>query len=82
MSRVAPNWSNRSIALAEDFKAKGHLVRIWRTPCSFGNWSLWRASDATQLHDVVSSLPLYPWMQINVHPLGKHPLDPIGADGG
>ena len=66
---------------ATALKDQGHLVRIWRTPGKFGNWSLWRAEDATQLHEVISSLPLYPWMEVDVHALAKHPLDPAGADG-
>jgi muconolactone D-isomerase len=32
--------------------------------------------DATVLHEALSSLPLYPWMDINVHPLAVHPNDP------
>lgn len=72
----------KEMALAETFKSQGHLIRIWRTPCEFGNWSLWRAKDATELHEIVSSLPLYSWMKVVVHPLAKHALDPAGADGG
>ncbi|AMR28292.1 muconolactone delta-isomerase [Hymenobacter psoromatis] len=60
---------------------QGHLVRIWRIPAQFGNWGLWRAEDATQLHALITGLPLYPWMQVAVHPLARHPLDPPGADG-
>lgn len=60
---------------------QGHLARLWRTPAQFGNWGLWRAQDATQLHALIAGLPLYPWMQVAVHPLARHPLDLPGADG-
>ena len=33
-------------------------------------------ADATALHEALSSLPLYPWMDIEVHALAVHPNDP------
>lgn len=67
-------------AYVRDMIAKGHLVRIWRTPGRFGNWSVWRAADGTQLHDVVSELPLFEWLDITVNPLATHVLDPAAGD--
>jgi muconolactone D-isomerase len=64
---------------AEVLKRRGALVRIWRVPGSTDNWSVWRATDATQLHEIVSALPLFPWMKIEVHALAAHPLDPGDA---
>lgn len=55
----------------------GHLVRMWRVPCRFENWGLWRAKNATELHEVITSLPAYPIMHdIDVLPLAKHAVDP------
>lgn len=62
----------RGKVLAEE----GKLRRIWRIPGRWANWSLYEAKDATELHEALSSLPLYPWMDITVHPLAKHPNDP------
>ena len=60
-----------------ELAASGHLVRIWRVPGQFANWGLWRAADATELHEVLTSLPAYPWMtQVQVIPLARHPSDP------
>jgi muconolactone D-isomerase len=65
---------------AEQLRERGDLVRIWRVPCtSTENWSVWRADDATHLHRIVSGLPLFPWMEITVHPLADHPLESGGA---
>lgn len=62
---------------AELIKA-GHLVRMWRVPCRFENWGLWRAADATELHEIITGLPANPWMHdIDVLPLAKHPVDPL-----
>lgn len=54
----------------------GQLRRIWRIPGRWANWSLYDVADATELHDALSSLPLYPWMSIEVHALAQHPNDP------
>ncbi|WP_423058863.1 muconolactone Delta-isomerase [Brevibacterium linens] len=55
---------------------QGKLVRLWRVPGRWANWSLYQVRDATELHEALSSLPLYPWMDIQVHPLADHPNDP------
>jgi muconolactone D-isomerase len=60
---------------------EGQLVRMWRVPGTTDNWSVWQARDATHLHELVSALPLFPWMTIAVHPLAEHPLDQPAAEG-
>lgn len=62
---------------AAELAASGHLARIWRAPGRFENWGLWRVRDATELHEVITSLPAYPWMEeVAVVPLANHPADP------
>lgn len=51
----------------------GILVRIWRDPGRTANWSLYNVDDPTHLHRVLSSLPLWPWMTVDVHLLAQHP---------
>lgn len=53
----------------------GALVRIWRLPGRFANISLYRVADATELHRLVSSLPLFPWFDVSVEALATHPLE-------
>lgn len=67
-------------ARAAELVAAGTLLRIWRTPGRRANWGLWRAEDATELHAALTSLPLFPWLDIEVVPLAEHPSDP-GGDG-
>lgn len=63
-------------ALAAEYAASGNLVRMWRVPGRRENWGLWKANDSTQMHDIISSLPVWPFMEVTVHPLAKHPVDP------
>jgi muconolactone D-isomerase len=37
--------------------------------------SLYRAADATQLHELIGSLPLFPWLEVSVEALATHPLE-------
>lgn len=62
----------------------GQLRRLWRIPGRWANWSLYDVADATELHRALTSLPLYPWMDIEVHALAEHPNDPraLGIEPG
>ena len=55
--------------------AAGKLRRIWRIPGRLANVSLYDAVDATELHALLTSLPLWPWMDVHVQPLAVHPLE-------
>lgn len=60
----------------QELARRGQLRRLWRVPGRWANWSLYDVADATELHEALSSLPLWPWMNIQVHPLAQHPNDP------
>lgn len=55
---------------------EGKLRRIWRIPGRRAVYGLYEVDGSDELHDVLSSLPLYPWMDIEVTALGSHALDP------
>ncbi len=54
----------------------GKLVRIWRIPGRRAVYGLYDVDGQDELHDILSSMPLYPWMDIEVMALGTHALDP------
>jgi muconolactone D-isomerase len=54
---------------------QGSLLRIWRLPGRWANVSLYRCADATELHELVSSLPMFPWLDVSVEALATHPLE-------
>ncbi|HEY3603724.1 MAG TPA: muconolactone Delta-isomerase family protein [Sporichthyaceae bacterium] len=53
----------------------GVIKRLWRVPGEWGAWVLYDCPDATTLHEALTSLPLYKWMKVEVHPLAVHPFD-------
>ena len=62
---------------AAELVAEGAILRLWRIPGRRANWGLWEASDATAMHQAISSLPLFPWLSVEVEPLARHPSDPV-----
>jgi muconolactone D-isomerase len=63
-------------AQAKVLATEGTLVRLWRIPGRRSNWGLWRAEDATSLHEALTSLPLWKYMDVEVSAMARHPNDP------
>ena len=63
---------------ARALAGQGRLLRLWRLPTGDA-LGLWRARDAAEMHAIMESLPLYPWMTVGTTPLTPHPSDPVAA---
>lgn len=61
---------------ATELATAGLLVRLWRVPGEWANWGLWNVVDEAALTEALGSLPLRPFMEIEVLPLDPHPGDP------
>jgi len=61
---------------AAELAAEGVIVRLWRVPGRWANYGIWSARSATELHEAISSLPFYPWLDVSVEALAAHPSDP------
>jgi muconolactone D-isomerase len=74
------NPARRSDLLAAELErgaqllADGTIRDIWRIPGKVANFSVWQTVDATALHAALTSLPLFPFMQVEVTALAVHPL--------
>ncbi len=64
----------RENARAMELVNEGTMVRIWRIVGRIANFSLWEATTLEGLHEKVSSLPMFPYMKIDVTPLINHPV--------
>lgn len=53
-----------------------NIRRLWRAPGRRANWGIWQAPNASDLHQAISSLPMYPWLDVEVIALAAHPSDP------
>jgi muconolactone D-isomerase len=64
----------RENARAMELINEGTLLRIWRIVARVANFSMWDAPTLEALHEKVSSLPMFPYMKIDVTPLINHPV--------
>ena len=62
-------------ARAMELREQGILKRLWRVPGRRAVVGLWEAPDATALHDALASLPMFPWMDVDVEALAPHPQE-------
>ena len=65
---------------AEQLQRDGTWRHLWRIVGEYANISIFDVESSNQLHDVLTSLPLFPFMQIKVTPLCRHP-PAIASDG-
>jgi muconolactone D-isomerase len=66
-------------ARARELAEVGIIKRLWRIPGRWANWGIWEAPDATTLHEAVTSLPMWPYLDVDIQPLADHPNDPGAA---
>lgn len=51
----------------------GTIRGIWRVVGRVASVGLWDAADHETLHEAVASLPLFPYFEVTVTPLARHP---------
>lgn len=63
----------REKARALELQRAGTWVHLWRVVGHYSNVSVFEVPDGTALHDLLWSLPLFPYMTIEVTALTAHP---------
>ena len=58
---------------AQILQKSGVWRHLWRHAGRYANTSIFDVSSTQELHDILSTLPLFPFMEINVIPLCRHP---------
>jgi muconolactone D-isomerase len=60
-------------ARAQELQRQGKWRHLWRVAGQYSNVSIFDVADHDELHAVLSTLPLFPFMTIQVTPLARHP---------
>ncbi|SUA56078.1 muconolactone Delta-isomerase [Oligella urethralis] len=60
-------------AYSQELQRAGKWVHLWRITGEYANYSVFDVESNDELHDILSKLPLFPFMEIKVTPLAKHP---------
>lgn len=62
----------REKEIAQRLQRDGVWRHLWRIAGRYANVSIFDVADNTALHDTLMTLPLFPYMQIEVRPLCRH----------
>ena len=60
-------------ALAQRLQEEGSWRHLWRIAGRYANVSVFDVPGNEELHALLTSLPLFPYMRIDVTPLCRHP---------
>ncbi len=58
---------------AQALQQEGKWRHLWRVAGRYANVSVFDVADHDELHAILSSLPLFPFMEIEVTALARHP---------
>ncbi|QJQ93968.1 MULTISPECIES: muconolactone Delta-isomerase [Halomonadaceae] len=60
-------------AYSQELQRAGKWRHLWRVAGSYANVSVFDVEDNAELQEIISNLPLFPYMEISVKPLCRHP---------
>ena len=74
---VSPQEADKLKADERDYAQRllrdGKWMHLWRIVGEYANYSVFDVASNEELHEILSGLPLFPYMKIVVTPLAPHP---------
>lgn len=70
---IASEIKAREKTYAQQLQKDGQWRHLWRVVGEYANYSIFDVASNDALHDLLSKLPLFPYMDIEVTPLARHP---------
>jgi muconolactone D-isomerase len=58
---------------AAELQRQGKWLHLWRVAGKWANVSVFKVESPAELHEILESLPLYPYMDVEVAALCRHP---------
>lgn len=58
---------------SQELQRSGKWRHLWRVAGSYSNLSIFDVEDNAELQQLIANLPLFPYMEIHVRPLCRHP---------
>jgi muconolactone D-isomerase len=65
--------SNEEHRRATELQEQGKWLHLWRVTGKYANISIFNVESPAELQEILNSLPLYPFMEIEVTALCHHP---------
>lgn len=67
------DYMTREKATSQKYQKSGEWVYLWRVAGRYSNISVLDVESPDHLHQILTELPLFPYMDIKVTSLCKHP---------
>ncbi|GII23309.1 muconolactone Delta-isomerase [Planosporangium mesophilum] len=58
---------------AQEIQRSGKWPHLWRVAGRYANVSVFDVDSVDELHELLSSLPMFPFLDVTVTPLSRHP---------
>ena len=58
---------------AQELQRSGRWRHLWRVAGRYANVSVFDVESPAELHEILSALPLFPYMEVTVTALCRHP---------
>jgi muconolactone D-isomerase len=72
-AQVAARLNEAEHEYAASLQRSGKWLHLWRVAGRYENVSIFEVQDPGELHELISALPLYPYMDVEVSALCHHP---------
>jgi len=70
---TADDIKAREKAYSQELQRQGKWQALYRVVGEYANYSVFDVESNDELHTLLSALPLFPYMNVHVTPLAKHP---------
>ena len=70
---AADELKAREKAICQELQRDGRWLHLWRVAGRYANVSVFDVASPDELHELLSGLPLFPYMDIRVTALARHP---------
>lgn len=78
---VADGIRAREREYSQSIQRDGRWPHIWRVAGRYANVSIFDVGSVDELHELISGLPLFPYLDVRVTPLARHPSAIEPAEG-
>lgn len=69
----AEDLKTREKELSQQLQRDGRWRHLWRIAGRYANVSIFDVASGDELHELISGLPLFPYMDVRVTALAHHP---------
>ena len=72
-AEAAEELKARERAISQELQRDGRWRHLWRVAGRYANVSVFDVGSPDELHELLSGLPLFPYMDVRVTALARHP---------